>query len=166
MEVALGAGRGLVAEHLVLRGIMDLMQRSRGCCALDTWWTSAAAFCCGDPGYHIAEKGIKNLEHDSMDLLHTQNWFLSMWVYACIQEVHMHEIISHRISNPQPCSCQPNHPNTTNTYQHIITCLLRSPDLISYIVVAAIFLCPKFQQNKGVVNVELALTLSEKKEKL
>jgi hypothetical protein len=36
MEVALGAGRGLVAEHLVLRGIMDLMQRSRGCCALDT----------------------------------------------------------------------------------------------------------------------------------
>jgi len=36
MEFALGAGRGLVAEHLVLREIKDLMQRSRGCCALDT----------------------------------------------------------------------------------------------------------------------------------
>jgi hypothetical protein len=36
MEFALGAGRGLVAEHLVLSGIMDLIQRSRGCCALDT----------------------------------------------------------------------------------------------------------------------------------
>jgi hypothetical protein len=36
MEFALGTERGLVAEHLVLRGIMDLMQRSSGCCALDT----------------------------------------------------------------------------------------------------------------------------------
>jgi hypothetical protein len=36
MEFALGAGRGLVAEHLVLKGIMDLMQRSCACCALDT----------------------------------------------------------------------------------------------------------------------------------
>ncbi len=39
-------------------------------------------------------------------------------------------------------------------------CLLRSPDLISYVVVAAIFLCPNSQQNKGVVNVELGLSLS------
>jgi len=36
MEFSLGAGRGLVAEDLVLRAIMDLMQHSRGCCALDT----------------------------------------------------------------------------------------------------------------------------------
>jgi hypothetical protein len=56
--------------------------------------------------------------------------------------------------------------NTTNTYQHIVMCLLRSRDLISYLTVAAIFLCPSFQQNKGVVNVELGLSLSEKKAKL
>jgi hypothetical protein len=45
-------------------------------------------------------------------------------------------------------------------------CLLRSPDFISYVVVAAIFLCPNFQQNKGVVNVELALSLGEKSKTL
>jgi hypothetical protein len=42
-------------------------------------------------------------------------------------------------------------------------CLLRSPDLISYVVVAAIYLCPDSQQNKGVVNVELGLSLGEKR---
>jgi hypothetical protein len=44
-------------------------------------------------------------------------------------------------------------------------CLLRSPDLISYVVVAAIFLCPNSQQNKGVANVELGLSLEEEKNK-
>jgi hypothetical protein len=45
-------------------------------------------------------------------------------------------------------------------------CLLRSPDLISYVVVAAIFLYPNFQQTKGVVNVELGLSVLEKKTKV
>jgi hypothetical protein len=51
-------------------------------------------------------------------------------------------------------------------HKYISSCAyLRSPDLVSYVVVAAIFLCPKFQQNKGVVNVELERSLSGRKKK-
>jgi hypothetical protein len=67
MEFALGAGRGLVAEHLVLKRIMDLMQP----------WTHDGLprllFVAVILDSTLQKKGIKNLEHDSMDLVQTQN---------------------------------------------------------------------------------------------
>jgi hypothetical protein len=79
MEFALGAGRGLVAEHLVFKGnhgsyavlmwLLGLGHRMdfRGCFFVAVILDST-----------LQKKGIKNLEHDSMDLLQTQIRFLSM----------------------------------------------------------------------------------------